>query len=198
MKTIKLTERHDLQDKRVAVLATNGFEQSELMVPVDVLESCGARVDVITPDGESIRGWDEEDWGQFITADLALEDADPSDYDAVLLPGGVMNSDTLRTSEEAQGFATHFFQESKPAFVICHGGQLLIDAGLVEGRKMTSYPAIANDLRNAGADWRDKEVVVDGSLVTSRSPDDLPAFCSKMCEVLERKEGAARFTSSPR
>jgi protease I len=196
MKTIKLTERHDLQDKRVAVLATSGFEQSELMVPVDVLESCGARVDVVTPDGDSIRGWDEEEWGQFITADIALEDADPADYDALLLPGGVMNSDSLRTSEEAQSFATHFFQESKPAFVICHGSQLLIDAGLVEGRKMTSYKAISNDLRNAGADWRDKDVVVDGALVTSRSPEDLPAFCAKMCEVLDQKEGASRFSSS--
>lgn len=198
MKTIKLTERHDLQDKRVAVLATTGFEQSELLVPVDVLESCGARVDVITPEGDSIRGWDEEDWGQFVNADLALEDADPADYDALLLPGGVMNSDSLRTLEEAQSFAAHFFHEGKPAFVICHGGQVLIDAGLVEGRKMTSYKAIAKDLKNAGADWRDKEVVVDGTLVTSRSPDDLPAFCAKICEVLDKKEGATRFSSSAR
>lgn len=196
MKTIKLTERHDLQGKRVAVLATHGFEQSELMTPVDVLESCGARVDVITPDGDSIRGWEEENWGQIIAADVGLDDAHAADYDALLLPGGVMNSDSLRTLPQAQEFVSHFFQEEKPAFVICHGGQVLIDAGLVEGRKMTSYQAIANDLKNAGADWRDKEVVVDGTLVTSRSPDDLPAFCAKMCEVLDAKEGGARFASS--
>ncbi len=196
MKTIKLSERHDLQGKRVAVLASNGFEQSELLTPVDVLESCGARVDVITPDGDSIRGWEEENWGQIITADISLDDADAADYDALLLPGGVMNSDSLRTLPEAQEFVSHFFQEKKPAFVICHGGQILIDAGLVDGRKMTSYASIANDLKNAGADWRDKEVVVDGNLVTSRSPDDLPAFCKEMCELLDAKEGGTRFATA--
>ncbi|WP_035613046.1 type 1 glutamine amidotransferase domain-containing protein [Haloferula sp. BvORR071] len=196
MKTIRLSERHDLQGKRVAVLAANGFEQSELMTPVDVLESCGARVDVITPDGDSIRGWDEENWGQIIAADVGLDDADAGDYDALLLPGGVLNSDSLRTLPQAQDFVSEFFSAGKPSFVICHGGQVLIDAGLVEGRKMTSYHSIAKDLQNAGADWLDKEVVVDGNLVTSRSPDDLPAFCAKMCEVLDAKEGGARFATA--
>ena len=196
MKTTRLSERHDLQGKRVAVLAANGFEQSELVTPVDALESCGVRVDVISPDGDSIRGWDEENWGQFIAADLGLDDADAGDYDALLLPGGVMNSDSLRTLQQARDFVAEFFSADKPAFVICHGSQVLIDAGLVEGRKMTSYHAISQDLKNAGADWLDKEVVVDGVLVTSRSPDDLPAFCAKMCEVLDKKEGGARFATA--
>ncbi len=177
-------ERFDLQGKRVAVLAAAGFEQSELMTPVDVLQNCGVNVDVISPDGEPIRAWDKDNWGQKVAADLSLEDARPQDYDGLLLPGGVLNADTLRTNIAAQEFARHFFEEKKPRFVICHGAQLLIDAELVEGRRMTSYKAIARDLVNAGADWVDEEVVVDEGFVTSRNPDDLPAFCAKMCEEL--------------
>lgn len=178
------SEKHDLQGKRVAVLATDGFEQSELMKPVEALQEQGVKVDVISPDGESIRGWNDEDWGQIITADLSLADANPADYDGLLLPGGVINSDALRQLSDAQQFAQHFFDQGKPTFVICHGAQLLIDAGLVEGRKMTSYPGIAADLQNAGAIWEDSEVVTDNGFVTSRTPEDLPAFCAKMCEEL--------------
>lgn len=187
MKTSSLSKKYDLGDKRVAVLSTNGFEQSELMTPVDVLQSCGAHVDVISPDGGSIRGWDEEDWGQIVSADVALEDTMPADYDALLLPGGVLNSDALRAIPEAQAFVASFFTEDKPVFVICHGAQILIDAGVVKGRKMTSYSSIAADLKNAGAKWVDEEVVVEGNLITSRSPDDLPAFCSKICEELGQR-----------
>ena len=154
------------------------------MTPVEVLQSCGVSVDVITPDGHGIRSWDEQNWGQLIACDVALDDARAADYDGLLLPGGVLNSDSLRTIPEARDFVRHFFDNAKPSFVICHGAQILIDADLVKGRTMTSYEAISQDLKNAGADWKDEEVVVDQGFVTSRSPDDLPAFCAKMCEEL--------------
>jgi protease I len=182
MKTKKT--KYDLSGKRVAVLATDGFEQSELLKPVEALQEHGVKVSIISPSGESIRGWTEDDWGQKVTADLALDDASPLDYDGLLLPGGVINSDALRQEEQAREFARHFFEAGKPVFAICHGAQILIDAGLVEGRHMTSYAALEKDLRNAGADWEDSEVVVDSGFVTSRKPADLPAFCAKMCEEL--------------
>ena len=175
----------DIKSKRVAVLSTHGFEQSEMLEPVDALQRAGATVEVVTPDGEGIWGWNDENWGQLVAADAALTEVDPDDYDALLLPGGALNCDKLRMMPEARDFVTRFFEEEKPAFVICHGGQILIDCGLVEGRKLTSYQAISNDMINAGADWRDEEVVEDGNLITSRSPDDLPAFCSKICQALE-------------
>ncbi len=184
MKTDTFKDKYDLSGKRVAVVATDGFEQSELLKPVEALQESGVKVDIISPDGGQIRGWHEKDWGQIIKADRSLENADPADYDGLLLPGGVLNSDTLRELEDAQDFVRHFFAEGKPTFVICHGAQILIDADLVEGRRMTSYSSIALDLQNAGADWEDAEVVVDDGFVTSRSPEDLPAFCAKMCEEL--------------
>lgn len=184
MKKDTYKDKFDLAGKRVAVVATDGFEQSELMKPVEALQECGVKVDIITPEGAAIRGWSEKNWGQTIKADHSLETADPTHYDGLLLPGGVMNSDALRELQDAQDFVRHFFSEGKPSFVICHGAQILIDADLVEGRRMTSYSSIAPDLRNAGADWEDAEVVVDDGFVTSRSPDDLPAFCAKMCEEL--------------
>lgn len=174
----------DLSKKHVAVLVTDGFEQSELLKPVEALQSKGVKVEIITPSGEAIRGWSDKDWGQTITADHSLDDADPSNYDGLLLPGGVLNSDALREEKKAQKFAEHFFSSGKPVFAICHGAQVLIDADLVTDRQMTSYPGIANDLRNAGAQWEDSEVVVDNGFVTSRTPEDLPAFCAKMCEEL--------------
>jgi protease I len=189
MQIKNLSNRHDLQGKRVAVLAADGFEQSELMVPIDALESCGARIDVITPEGEAIRGWEEEDWGQTISADVALDDAVPEDYDALLLPGGVINSDALRMLPAAREFTAHFLKHDKHAFVICHGAQVLIDAGVVKDRTMTSYQAIATDLKNAGAKWLDEEVVQDGKFITSRSPDDLPAFCARICAALDDAKG---------
>lgn len=179
---------YNLNGKRIAVLATHGFEQSELLDPVEALQENGAAVDIISPDGEEIRGWHEENWGQTVACDAALSDCDSADYDAILLPGGVMNSDKLRTLPKARKFVSEFFSEGKPAFVICHGAQILIDCDLVEGRKMTSYASIAPDLLNAGADWRDREVVEDEGLITSRSPDDLPAFCASICKELDLQE----------
>ncbi|QJE98161.1 type 1 glutamine amidotransferase domain-containing protein [Luteolibacter luteus] len=190
MKTEKLSSKHDLHGVRVAVLATDGFEQSELMVPVDALESCGARVDIITPEGDGIRGWDEENWGQIIAADHSLDDVAPEDYHALLLPGGVLNSDALRMLPDAREFVSWFFKDDKHVFVICHGSQVLIDAGVVKGRTMTSYKAIATDLKNAGAKWKDEEVVHDGKLISSRSPDDLPAFCAAVCSALDHAKSA--------
>lgn len=180
----KIPPDFDLSGKRVAALSADGFEQSELLKPVEALQLHGAKVDVITPDGEPIRGWTDDNWGQTIAADRSLEGVDPSDYDGLLLPGGVINSDALRQLPKAREFVRHFMTEGKPTFAICHGSQVLIDADLVEARHMTSYPAIAEDLRNAGADWEDMEVVVDNGFVTSRSPDDLPVFCAKICEEL--------------
>ena len=178
----------DNRPKRVAVLATDGFEQSELLEPAAALQDAGAAVTIVTPDGASIRGWKDRDWGQTLKADIALAEADPAEYDALLLPGGVLNSDKLRTSAPAQDFVRHFFQEDKQVFAICHGAQILIDAGLVAGRTLTSYHAIAADLANAGADWRDDEVVEDGRLITSRKPDDLPAFSAAICRALGLKQ----------
>jgi protease I len=177
-------KRFDLSEKQVAVVATDGVEQSEVMLPVEVLQNCGAAVHLISPGGEPIRSWNKDGWSQKLTADLALEDADTSLYDGLLLPGGVLNSDALRTIAAAREFAAHFLKAGKPTFVICHGAQLLIDAGMVNGRRMTSVAAIATDLKNAGAEWVDEEVVVDQGLVSSRDPGDLPAFCAKMCEEL--------------
>ena len=178
----------DNRPKRVAVLATDGFEQSELLEPAGAMQGSGAAVAIVTPDGGSIRGWKDQDWGQAIKADVSLAEADPAEYDALLLPGGVLNSDKLRTSTPAQDFVRHFFQQDKPVFAICHGAQILIDAGLAGGRTLTSYEAIAADLVNAGADWRDEEVVEDGHLITSRKPDDLPAFNAAICRALGLKE----------
>ncbi|MCW1886021.1 type 1 glutamine amidotransferase [Luteolibacter flavescens] len=170
--------------KKVAVLATDGFEQSELLDPSAALQEAGASVVVVTPEGEAIRGWKDKEWGQTIKADASLGDADPNEFDALLLPGGVINSDALRTSTAAQHFVKHFFEKEKPVFAICHGAQILIDAELVDGRKMTSYHAISADLINAGAEWENSEVVEDGRMISSRDPDDLPAFCSAICRAL--------------
>ncbi|RYD85776.1 MAG: type 1 glutamine amidotransferase [Verrucomicrobiaceae bacterium] len=177
----------DNQPKRVAVLATDGFEQSELLDPAAALQEAGASVLIVTPEGEAIRGWKVKEWGQTIKADMSLGDADPEEFDALLLPGGVINSDKLRTSTPAQDFVRHFFEVDKRVFAICHGAQILIDAELVEGRRMTSYHAISTDLVNAGAEWEDAEVVEDGCFITSRDPDDLPAFCSAICRALGLK-----------
>ncbi|MEK7954479.1 type 1 glutamine amidotransferase domain-containing protein [Luteolibacter soli] len=178
----------DNGSKRVAVLAMDGFEQSELLDPAGALQEAGASVVIVTPEGEAIRGWKDKEWGQTIRADMSLGEADPKEFDALLLPGGVINSDNLRTSIPAQDFVRHFFEADKPVFAICHGAQILIDADLVDGRKMTSYHAISTDLINAGAEWENAEVVEDGRLISSRDPDDLPAFCSAICRALGLNE----------
>ena len=176
-----------LNGKKVAILATNGFEEIELTSPKKALEDAGAMVHVIAPDEEGtgkIRSWKEKDWGTEFDVDVKLVNANEDDYDALMLPGGVMNPDTLRMNKAAIRFIRSFFEAGKPVAAICHGPQLLIQADVVGDRRLTSYPSLETDLINAGANWVDEEVVVDGGLVTSRRPDDLPAFNRKMVEEI--------------
>jgi protease I len=174
---------HQLVGKRIAVLATDGFEQVELTKPVEALKAAGARVDVVAPQSGQIQGYDHHEKGERTTVDRALADAEPAEYDGLVLPGGVINPDALRLEASAIDFIRAFVRAEKPIAAICHGPWTLIDAGAVDGRTMTSWPSLKTDLRNAGAEWVDREVVVDGGLVTSRNPDDLPAFCAKMIEA---------------
>ncbi len=173
--------------KKIAILATNGYEESELNSPKKAMEKEGFKVDIISKEKGSIKGWSEGQWSGTATVDYSLGEVKAADYSALVLPGGVMNPDTLRTNKDALNFIRDFFKQEKPVAAICHAPWLLISAGVVEGRKMTSYPSVADDLRNAGAQWVDEEVVVDNGLVTSRNPGDLPAFNAKVIE--EIKEG---------
>jgi protease I len=181
-----LTKRNmaNLKDRKVAILTENGFEQVELLSPKQTLEEAGVEVHIVSPQKKEVRAWDETDWGITISVDKNLEEANPGDYDGLILPGGVLNPDKLRRNKKAVDFIRHFLEASKPLAVICHGPQTMIETGLLRGRKMTSYPAIKTDLINAGVDWVDQEVVVDNGLVSSRSPKDLDAFNKKMLEEL--------------
>ena len=182
-----------LQGKTVAVLATDGFEQVELEKPVEALRSAGARVVVVAPHGGEIQGWNHFDKGQKVQVDRELADTRPEEFDALVLPGGVINPDQLRLAPQAIDFIRGFVQADKPIAAICHGPWTLINARAVEGRRMTSWPSLQVDLENAGADWVDEQVVVDQGLVTSRKPDDLPAFCAKIVEEFaEGRHGEAR------
>jgi protease I len=184
---------NDLRNKRVAVLAENGFEQSELVEPKKALEQAGAKVDIVSPQTGTIKGWKDGNWADEIKVDRRLEEARAEEYDALLLPGGVMNPDKLRMNQKAVQFVKAFVDSGKPIAAICHGPWPLIEAGGVRGRKMTSWPSLQTDLRNAGATWTDQECVVDNGLVTSRKPDDLPAFNRKMIEEFaEGRHGKAR------
>jgi protease I len=180
-----------LQGKSVAILATHGFEQSELEVPKKVLERAGAQVDVVAPEPGSIQGFRHFDRGTTVRVDQELRDVSAKDYDALVLPGGVFNPDALRVNDEAIRFVREFFAEHKPVGAICHGGWTLIDAGVVEGRTLTSVQSIRTDLANAGANVLDEEVVVDNGLVTSRTPEDLEAFCSALVEEIGEGRHAA-------
>ncbi|ROI06926.1 type 1 glutamine amidotransferase [Chryseobacterium sp. G0240] len=173
--------------KKIAILATNGFEESELQSPKEYLEQQGWTAHIISPESGTIKSWAEKDWGKEYPVDKSLAEASASDYDALVLPGGVINPDQLRTNDEALSFVKDFFTQNKPVAAICHGPQILINAEVVNGRNMTSVNSISKDLINAGAHWEDSEVVVDNGLVTSRTPKDLPAFNAKMVE--EIKEG---------
>lgn len=174
-----------LDKKRVAVLAEEGFEQVELTNSVEALRYAGAKVEVISPKSDRIKAWERRaGWGIEVDVDKELADANPDDYDALVLPGGVLNSDKLRQNRDAVAFASAFLDEGKPVAAICHGVQTLIETGMLKGRKLTSYPSLQTDLRNAGAEWVDEEVVVDKGLVTSRRPNDLPAFNRKMIEEI--------------
>lgn len=172
----------ELRNKRVAVLVDNGFEQSELVEPRKALQEAGAKADIVSPQSGKVKGWQHTNWGDEIPVDVALDSAKPEDYDALLLPGGVMNPDKLRGNANAVKFVKHFVDSGKPIAAICHGPWTLIEAGGVRGRKMTSWPSLQTDLKNAGANWVDQEVVTDNGLVTSRKPDDIPAFNRKMIE----------------
>ena len=173
-----------LSNKRVAILTEEGFEQVELTSPLGALENAGAQVDVISPKSGKIKAWNHTDWGIEIDVDKELSTVSPDDYDALVLPGGVMNPDKLRMNKEAVAFVSAFLDEGKPVAAICHGPQVLIETGMIGGRNMTSYPSLQTDLKNAGVNWTDEEVVVDKGLVTSRNPDDLPAFNKKMIEEI--------------
>ena len=171
-----------LDGRKVAVLATDGFEQSELEKPVEALRAAGAKVDIVSLKPGQIEGVLHNEKGRKVDVDLQVSAAHAADYDALVLPGGVANPDKLRVQDDAVDFVRSFSQAHKPIAAICHGPWTLINAEAIDGRRMTSWPSLEADLRNAGADWVDEEVVVDRGLVTSRKPDDLPAFCAKMIE----------------
>ena len=173
---------NELRNKRVAVLVDHGFEQSELTEPKKALEAAGATAHIVSPQSGKVKGWQHTNWGDELPVDRKLDEAKPDEYDALLLPGGVMNPDKLRMNPQAIQFVKHFVDTNKPIAAICHGPWPLIETGIVRGRKMTSWPSLQTDLKNAGAQWVDQEVVVDNGLVTSRKPDDIPAFNRKMIE----------------
>ncbi|MGR0184284.1 type 1 glutamine amidotransferase domain-containing protein [Azospirillum aestuarii] len=182
-----------LEKKTVAVLATDGFEQVELTEPVKALRNEGAEVRIVAPQGGQIQGWNHHDKADRVDVDVTLDQADPGTFDALVLPGGVINPDALRLEPKAIDFVRSFVQSGKPIAAICHGPWTLIDAGGAKGKRMTSWPSLKADLGNAGANWEDSEVVADQGLVTSRKPDDLPAFCRKMVEEFaEGRHGAHR------
>lgn len=176
-----------LENKRIAILMTNGFEEEEFTKPQEALQNEGAITEVISEKAGKVKAWNHTDWGGEYPVDKTLEEVNSEDYNGLLLPGGVLNPDTLRQNKKAISFINDFFQQGKPIAAICHGPQLLIETDAINGREMTSYPSIKKDLENAGVQWVDKEVVVDQGLVTSRKPDDIPAFNKKMIE--EFREG---------
>jgi protease I len=182
----------ELDGLRVAILATDGFEQSELTEPRKALDAAGADTEVVSPKQGRVRGWNHKEWGQEVAVDRELESADPADYDALLLPGGVMNPDTLRTQPKAVAFVKAFFDSGKPVAAICHGPWTIVESGAAKGHKMTSWPSLKTDITNAGAEWIDREVVVDDRLVTSRKPDDIPAFNREVIKLFATARSSAR------
>ncbi len=175
----------DIKKSRILIIATDGFEQSELLMPRDKLKQAGAEVRVASPTGRAIRGWKGGDWGESVDVDLKIAEAKPEQYDALVIPGGQINPDKLRVDTDAMGVVKSFLKDGKVVAAICHGPWLLVEADAVRGRSVTSYKSIKTDMVNAGGKWVDKEVVADKGIVTSRSPDDLEAFCSKIVEELE-------------
>ena len=183
-----------LNNKIIAVLMTNGFEQIEYTEPREALENAGATVHVISPEKGRVKAWNSKDWGESFDVDKTIDGVRAEDYDGLLLPGGVINPDQLRTNSDAVQFVKDFFAQGKPIAAICHAPQLLIETGALRGRELTSYASIVTDLKNAGAKWVNKEVVVDQGLTTSRNPDDLPAFNRKMLEEFAEGVHAAQRT----
>lgn len=175
-----------LQGKRIAILATDGFEQSELIKPRQALDEAGARTQVVSPKEDKIKGWDIKDWGKNVPVDVPLKSANPSEYDALLLPGGVQNPDQLRMIPEAVEFVKHFVDQGKPIAAICHGPWMLVEADAVRGRTLTSWPSLKTDIRNAGGVWVDEQVILSNGVVTSRKPDDIPAFNREMIDLFSK------------
>ena len=176
----------NVKGKRVAILATDGFEQVELIEPRKALDAAGAQTRVVSPKADKIRGWNFADWGDEVKVDVPLDQAKPEDFDALLLPGGVINPDRLRMNEKAVDFARAFFEAGKPVASICHGPWMVIETGAAEGRRIASWPSLRTDLQNAGAEWVNEEVCVDGNLITSRKPDDIPAFNREMLNLFAK------------
>jgi protease I len=181
-----------INGKKIAILATDGYEQVELTDPKKNLEKAGAKVDVISIKSGKIKGWNHTDWGSSVKVDHLVTEVKPTDYDALVLPGGQINPDKLRTDKNAIAFIRQFVESGKPVAAICHGPWGLVEADVVKGKTVTSWPSIHTDLQNAGANWVDKEVVQDGNLITSRKPEDIPAFSNKIIETLANTQSMAK------
>jgi protease I len=184
-----------LNGVKVAILVTDGFEQDELLQPRNALDQAGAETKVVSPKDEKVRGWKYTDWGATITVDEHLNEVKPEQFDALLLPGGVMNPDKLRMDSKAVAFVKSFFESGKPVAAICHGPWMVIEAGAAHGRRIAAWPSVKTDLRNAGAEWVDREAVVDGNLVSARKPDDIPAFNQAMIELFSQGKSPAAHAS---
>lgn len=182
----------ELEGIKVAILATDGFEQVELVEPRKALDNAGARTSVVSPKDDKIRGWKFTEWGDEIKVDIPLKEAHAEQFDALLLPGGVINPDKLRMIPEAVDFVRSFFQADKPVAAICHGPWTIVEAGQARGKRITSWPSLKTDLKNAGAEWVDEPVVIDRNLVSSRKPDDIPQFSKGMIDLFSKKSGKAR------
>lgn len=183
----------NIEGLKVAILVENGFEQSEMTEPRMALDRAGAKTQIVSPaEGDNVRGWKSKDWGDEFPIDVHLEQANPGRYDALLLPGGVMNPDRLRMQPKAVEFVSAFFDDQRPVAMICHGPWTILEASRVRGRKITSWPSLKTDLRNAGANWIDQEVVVDGNMVSSRKPDDIPAFNREMIRLFGKSKSSRR------
>ncbi len=184
-----------IKQATILIMATDGYEQSELTVPLEKLKAAGATVHIAAPKLGEIRGWDKTNWGTSVTADMTIDEVDADDFDALVLPGGQMNPDVLRMNEKAVELVLDFLDSEKVVAAICHAPWLLVEADAVEGRTLTSWPSVKTDIENAGGDWVDEEVVVDDNIITSRSPKDLDAFVAKIIEELEASEGDFRRTA---
>jgi len=188
-----------LKGKKIAILSDSGFEELELTSPKKALEAAGAVVEIVSAQKDTIRGWNHDHWSIELNVDINIDDAKAENYDALMIPGGVLNSDQMRLHTNYIQFAEEFLEAGKPVATICHGPQLLIETGMISGREMTSFPSIKTDLINAGATWQNKEVVTDNGLITSRSPKDLEAFNKKMIEeIAEGKHASKAAFTQPR